>query len=113
LWFVVAAAVIGYIVFKPYESACVHFQLKGFTCGCELLLLPMDWEPWTTYGGGGYWVNPGAGNKNFWQLGWLVQRDITKYLTLGTEIFYFSKNSDTGRDQTGYNIGGVLNLSGE
>jgi hypothetical protein len=79
------------------------------------LFLPVwiqkSWEPWTTYGGGGYWVNPGAGNKNFWQLGWLVQRDISKYLTLGTEIFYFSKDSDAGRGQTGYNIGGVLNLS--
>lgn len=79
------------------------------------LFLPVwiqkSWEQWTTYGGGGYWVNPGSGNKNFWQLGWLVQRDITKYLTLGTEIFYFSKDTDAGRDQTGYNIGGVLNLS--
>jgi Putative MetA-pathway of phenol degradation len=69
--------------------------------------------PWTTYGGGGYWINPGEGNKNFWQLGWLVQRDITKFLTVGVEIFYFSKESDDGRDQTGYNIGGIFNLSEE
>ena len=34
--------------------------------------------PRTTYGGGGYWINPGPDNKNFWQLGWLGQRDITK-----------------------------------
>lgn len=70
-----------------------------------------SWQPWTTYGGGGYWVNPGTGNKNFWQLGWLVQRDITKAFTLGAEIFYFGKETTDGRDRTGYNIGGIFNLS--
>ncbi|MDD2541163.1 MAG: transporter [Desulfuromonadaceae bacterium] len=72
-----------------------------------------SWEPWTTYGGGGYWVNPGKGNKNFWQLGWLVQRDVTKTLTLGAEIFYFGKESAYGRDRTGYNFGGIINLTEE
>ncbi|MDA8163504.1 MAG: transporter [Desulfobacteraceae bacterium] len=67
--------------------------------------------PWTTYGGGGYWSNPGEGNKNFWQLGWLVQRDLSKALTLGAEVFYFGKDMDDGRDRTGYNIGGFYNLS--
>ena len=70
-----------------------------------------SWGPWTTYGGGGYWINPGGGNKDFWQLGWLVQREITKSLTLGVEIFYFGKDTDDGRDRTGYNIGGIFNLS--
>jgi hypothetical protein len=70
-----------------------------------------SWGPWTTYGGGGYWFNPGAENKDFWQLGWLVQREINKTLTLGTEIFYFGKDTDDGRDRTGYNIGGIFNLT--
>jgi len=88
---------------------------RGLGGGHVPVFLPVwlqkSWEPWTTYGGGGYWINPGAGNKNFWQLGWLVQRDITKFLTMGAEIFYFSKDTDDGRDRTGYNIGGILNLS--
>lgn len=88
---------------------------RGLGGGHVPVLLPLwvqkSWGPWTTYGGGGYWVNPGAGNKNFWQLGWLGQRDITKALTLGAEIFYFGKNTDDGRDRTGYNIGGIFNLS--
>ncbi len=69
--------------------------------------------PWTTYGGGGYWTNPGRGNKNFWQLGWLVQRDIAQFITLGAELFYFGKDTADGRDRTGCNIGGILNLSEE
>jgi hypothetical protein len=68
---------------------------------------------WTTYGGGGYWSNPGRDNKNFWQLGWLVQRDITKAITLGVEIFYFGKDTADGRDRVGYNVGGIFNMSEE
>lgn len=75
--------------------------------------LQKSWGAWTTYGGGGYWINPGEGNRNFWQLGWLGQRDITKFLTLGAEIYFYSRNTDDGRDRTGYNIGGIFNLSEE
>lgn len=77
------------------------------------LWLQKSWGPWTTYGGGGYWINPSAGNRNFWQLGWLGQHDITKALTLGAEIYYFGKDADDSRDSTGYNIGGIFNLSEE
>jgi hypothetical protein len=90
---------------------------RGLGVGHVQLFFPV-WAqkslgPWTTYGGGGYWINPGGGNKNFWQLGWLWQRDITKAITLGAEIFYFGKNMDNGRDQTGYNIGCIFNISEE
>jgi len=66
---------------------------------------------WTTYGGGGYWNNPGSDNKNFWQLGWLVQRNISKAITIGAEIFYFGKDTADGRDRVGYNVGGILDVS--
>jgi hypothetical protein len=42
---------------------------------------------WTTYGGVGETVVPAAGYRNFTYGGWLVQRDIGKKLTLGTEVF--------------------------
>jgi hypothetical protein len=29
---------------------------------------------------GGYWINHGVGNKNWWFIGWQVQREITKQL---------------------------------
>jgi hypothetical protein len=45
--------------------------------------------PWTTYGGGGETVfNNSPGTKNYTFAGWLLQRDIGKKLTLGTEVFY-------------------------
>lgn len=88
---------------------------RGLGGGHVPVLLPLwvqkSWGPWTTYGGGGYWTNPGEGNKNFWQLGWLGQREITKAVILGAEIFYFGKDTDDGRDRTGFNIGGIFNLT--
>jgi hypothetical protein len=43
--------------------------------------------PWTTYGGAGETVVPQTGYRNFTYGGWLLQRDIGKKLTLGTEVF--------------------------
>lgn len=90
---------------------------RGLGSGHLPVFLPVwmqkSWGPWTSYGGGGYWINPGGGNRNFWQLGWLGQRDINRFLTIGAEIFYFGMDTVGGRDQTGYNIGGIFNLSGE
>jgi hypothetical protein len=44
--------------------------------------------PWTTYGGGGATVFSVPGYQNYAFAGWLVQRDIGKKWTLGTEVFY-------------------------
>jgi hypothetical protein len=47
--------------------------------------------PWTTYGGAGETIVPVSGFRNFTYGGWLVQRDIGKKLTLGTEVFSHSR----------------------
>lgn len=46
-----------------------------------------SWGPWTTYGGVGETIIPQTGFNNFTYGGWLLQRDIGKKLTLGTEVF--------------------------
>jgi hypothetical protein len=35
-----------------------------------------------TYGGGGYWINAGPGNKNYWFVGWVLHRQVTDSLAL-------------------------------
>ena len=90
---------------------------RGLGSGHVPLFLPIwvqkSFGPWTAYGGGGFWLNPGAGNKNYWQTGGVVQREITKSLTLGGELFHFTRKEGDGRDRTGYNIGGIFNVSEE
>lgn len=70
-----------------------------------------SWGPWTTYGGGGYWFNPGEGNKNWTFLGWLLQRDFSEKLTLGAEIFYRTPDKVDEEYGIGLNAGGFLNFT--
>jgi hypothetical protein len=49
--------------------------------------LQKSFGPWTTFGGGGLLNNPGSGNRDYAIYGWALQRDVTKTLQLGAEIF--------------------------
>ncbi|MGH9583061.1 MAG: hypothetical protein ACRD4O_09020 [Bryobacteraceae bacterium] len=64
---------------------------KGLGVGKVWYKLPIwiqkKWGPWTTYGGAGYQIVFQTGYRNFPFGGWLIQRDIGKKLTLGTEVF--------------------------
>ncbi|MDD5171144.1 MAG: transporter [Syntrophales bacterium] len=88
---------------------------KGLGNGKAQYFLPLwlqkSWGPWTTYGGGGYWINPGEGNKNWAYLGWQVQREITKKLTLGAEIYYKSASREGIDESKGFTIGAIINIT--
>jgi hypothetical protein len=65
---------------------------RGLGVGRTWYKLPLwaqkSFGPWTTYGGGGVTVIKAPGYRNFPFAGWLVQRDLGKKVTLGTEVFY-------------------------
>lgn len=88
---------------------------RGLGTGETQVLLPVwlqkGWGPWQSYGGGGYWINPGQGNRNYWYLGWQGQREITKWLTLGGELFYTTPPTRGREYQFGYNIGGFIDFT--
>ena len=75
------------------------------------LWLQKDWGDWTTYGGGGYWINPGAGNRNWWFFGWLLQNKVTENLTLGGELFHQTSNTLDGHASSGFNLGGQYDFT--
>lgn len=75
------------------------------------LWLQKSFGKWLTYGGGGYWNNPGAGNKNYWFFGWLLQRQVTDQLALGGEIFNQTATMVGDHDSTGFNLGGVYDFN--
>ena len=66
---------------------------------------------WTTFAGTGYWINPGASNRNYWYFGWAVQRSITDNLSLGGEFFHQTATTVGGKDQTGFDLGLTYDLS--
>lgn len=79
------------------------------------LLLPVwlgkDFGPWSVFGGGGYEINPGAGNRSFWLSGVGVTRTLTKRLSLGAEVYHHTPDADDGFAFTGVNLGALYKLS--
>jgi hypothetical protein len=88
---------------------------KGLGNGKQQVFLPLwaqkSWGKWTTYGGGGYWLNPGEGNKDYWFMGWLLQRQITEKLVLGGEVFHATPSEEDGDSRTGVNFGGIYDFT--
>jgi hypothetical protein len=75
------------------------------------LWLQKSWGHWTSYGGGGVELNSAPGERNSGFAGWLVQRDIGKYLTLGTELFWQSADANGGPGSAIANVGGSINFT--
>jgi hypothetical protein len=61
--------------------------------------------------GGGYEINPGPGNRSFWQAALAVTNDVNKQLSLGAEIARQGSDTARGTAQTRAGIGSILKLS--
>ncbi len=88
---------------------------RGLGAGQTQAFLPVwaqkDFGKWTTYGGGGYWINPGPGNKDYWFAGWLLQRQITDDFALGVEVFHQTAAMIGSKASSGFNVGGIYDLT--
>ncbi len=70
-----------------------------------------SWNKITTYGGAGYWINPGTGNRNWVFAGWELQYDFSEKVTLGGELYYHSSDAIGSLSATAFNLGGSINLT--
>lgn len=52
---------------------------------------------YTTFGGAGYTINPGADNRNYVIYGWALERALTEHFALGGELF--GQTSDNIHDR--------------
>lgn len=103
----------------PKLEAPTGDSARGLGTGRTHAFVPIwvqkDFGDWTTYGGGGYWINPGPANKNYWFVGWVLERKITDKLMLGVELFHQTPNAiGTGigvAQSTGFNIGGIYDFT--
>jgi len=93
-------------------------RARGLGAGHVQAFLPVwlqkswgsDDRAWTTYGGGGYWINPGSGNRNWWFVGEVLQRRVTDRLTLGAEVFHETAQESDDEGDTGLNAGGIFDF---
>ena len=84
---------------------------NGLTWYKVPLWIQKRWGPWTTYGGGGYAFNAAPGARNYPFGGWLLQRDLNDWLTVGGEVFAQGQDTDSDQGFLLANIGGYLNFS--
>ena len=84
---------------------------SGHTAVYVPLWLQKSFGKWTTYGGYGWWRNPGEGQRNWSYTGWLLQREVAESLTLGGEVFRTTASTQDGSNAVGWNLGAVINLN--
>jgi hypothetical protein len=99
----------------PAVEVPVGNQKFGFSTGHAALFLPVwlqkDFDPWTIYGGGGYWINPGAGNKNYSFFGTALWRKVTDSFHVGIEVFHQTSPAASVNKSTGFNVGSTYDFS--
>jgi hypothetical protein len=87
---------------------------RGLGAGHVRAFLPLwlqkGFGRWTTYGGGGYWLNPGEGNRNWWFAGWQVQLQVTPFFAPGVEVFYQTPSAEGSSPEARFNAGFVLDF---
>ena len=102
------------ISFYPIVEIPTGNADKGLGAGHTQVYLPIwiqkSWGPWTTYGGGGWWRNPGDGNRNWTFAGWLLQRDLGERATLGGELFHTTAATAGAPSSNGFDLGGQVNF---
>jgi hypothetical protein len=80
------------------------------------LLLPIwvqkDFPGGTSiFGGGGYELNPGAGNRDFWQAGIAVTHDLIRSVSVGGEFAWQQRDSVGGTAEADAGVGSIVKLS--
>lgn len=94
--------------FLPTSSLESHERVR--------LLLPLwaekDFAGGTSlFGGGGYEINPGSGNRNFWQAGVALTHDLSKTVSVGGEAAWQQRSESGGTSETDAGLGSIVKLS--
>jgi hypothetical protein len=88
---------------------------RGLGNGGAALFLPIwmqkTYGDFGAYGGGGYGINRGADNRNYWFVGGVVGYRIADRWLVGVELFHTTPQTIAQRSSTGFNAGGAFQLT--
>ncbi len=101
------------VAFYPSVELPLHASKDTPTREFLPLWAEKNLGPWTVFGGGGYWNNPGAENQNYWFFGSGVTRSLTPWMSVGVELFHQTPDTVGGEGATGTNVGVIFNLSNQ
>ena len=86
----------------------------GMGAGHVTALLPIwgqkDFGAWSIFGGGGFAINPGAGNQDYWTGGIAITRQLDDRLLLGVEADRKGADTLDGRASTSLGAGAIYQL---
>ncbi|MGD1044431.1 MAG: hypothetical protein ABR936_03760 [Bacteroidota bacterium] len=103
---------IGFFPLIEIPTGNENEQLgNGKTQAYLPLWIQKSWGKLTTYGGGGVWYNPGPDRKNWAFTGWEIQYDFSELITLGSEFYYQTAETQDSESSAGFNLGGFVNLN--
>ncbi|MBN8808628.1 MAG: transporter [Sphingomonas sp.] len=84
--------------------------------GRVAFLLPVwvqhDWGKWSLFGGGGFTINPGVGNRNYWLAAAALTRQVTGRLSIGVEATHRGPDTVDARPTSTLGIGAIWRLKG-
>jgi hypothetical protein len=79
-------------------------------------LLPIwaqeDLGQWSVFGGGGYALNLGSGNRDYWEEGLAVSRDFGGGLSGGIELFHHGPDAVDATSETDFGAGAIVPIGG-
>ena len=75
------------------------------------LWLEKSWVNFSTYGGGGYWIEQANNRQNWWYLGWVLKYKINPALKVGLELNYSTAQYKEGPPLNSANIGLEWNVT--
>lgn len=99
-----------------FPRAILPTAPRRFGTGRVQLRLPLwaqqEFGRWSLFGGGGVTLNPGAGNRDYWQFGLALTRDVSPRLSLGGEITHETADAIGAGGTTALGAGAIYRLGG-
>ena len=98
-----------------FPGVTVPTGSSGFGSAHVTALLPIwfqkDAGAWSLFGGGGYAINPGTGNRDYWTGGVAVSREFSQRLLVGVEADRQGADAMDGRATTSLGVGAIARLT--
>jgi hypothetical protein len=89
---------------------------QRYGSGKTAVLLPVwgqkDIGKWSIFAGGGYAINPGSGNRNYWQAAAAVTREVSDRLSIGVEATRRGPDAVDAKGTTTLGVGAIYRLNG-
>jgi len=87
-----------------------HGMGNGKPTGLLPIWIQKDMGAWSVFGGGGYAINPGTGNRDYWTGGAAITRQVTRRLLIGVEADRQGADANDGRASTSLGLGAIYQM---